>query len=151
MQPSIVEKEGFTVVGLKARCKGGETGDIPQLWNRLMERMGEIEGLQEESAAYGVMTDYDEDTGQYDYIAAFAVHEARDVPEGMVSVEIPPQTYAVFTATMPTLEETYETIFERWLPQAEYEHAPGPEFELYPPTFDPQDADSQLEIYIPIV
>ncbi len=151
MEPKITQKDGFTVVGLKVRCTTGDTGDIPQLWGELMGRMEEIPNLLRDGNSYGLMHNYDEETEAWDYVAAFGVSEAADVPEGMVSLEIPPQTYAVFPCTMPTIEQTYETIYSTWLPESEYEHAPTPEFEIYPPTYNPEDENSQFQIYIPVM
>jgi predicted transcriptional regulator YdeE len=51
---------------------------------------------------------------------------------------------------MPTIGETYDMIYKEWLPQSDYEHAYTSEYELYPPTFNPDDPDSQFEIYIPV-
>ncbi|MGC9358020.1 MAG: GyrI-like domain-containing protein [Anaerolineae bacterium] len=150
MEPKIVQKEAFTVVGPKLRCKVGETGDIPQLWGQLMGRMGEIEHLIQDGNSYGVMVNFDEETEAYDYLAGFGVSEVENVPEGMVSLEIPAQTYAVFTCTMPTIGETYNAIYGEWLPQSGYEHAPTPEFELYPMSFDPENPESEFQIYIPV-
>lgn len=150
MDPKIIQKDGFTVVGMKVRCKTGETSDIPQLWGQLMGRMQEIPNLVQDGNSYGVMHNYDEETEAWDYVAAFAVTDAEDVPEGMVSLEISAQTYAVFPCTMPTIEETYETIYHTWLPQSEYKHAPAPEFELYPPTYNPEVESSEFQIYIPV-
>jgi AraC family transcriptional regulator len=151
MEPKIVQKDGFTVVGAKMRCTTDDTSKIPQLWGQLMARMGEIPNLLGDGNSYGVMDNYDEATESWDYVAAFEVSEVEDVPEGLVSLEIPAQTYAVFTCTMPTIQETYSIIYEQWLPQSEYEHAPTPEFEHYPPTYNPEDEDSQFEVYIPVM
>ena len=150
MEPKIVKKRGFMVVGAKKRLKTGETAEIPQLWGELMQRMHEINHLVNDGNSYGVMANYDEATEAFDYIAAFEVSEVADVPEGLVSLEIPPHTYAIFPSTMAKIGETYDTIYQEWLPQSEYEHAYTPEFELYPPTFDPEEAASEFQIYIPV-
>lgn len=150
MEPKIVKKDEFNVVGVKLRCKMGETSDIPKLWGQLMGRMGDIEHLVGDGYSYGITTNYDEATDMFDYVAAFKVSKAQDAPEGMVSLAIPAQTYAVFPCTMPTIGETYDMIYKEWLPQSDYEHAYTSEYELYPPTFNPDDPDSQFEIYIPV-
>lgn len=150
MEPKIVQKEGFTVVGMQLHCVMGQPSNIPQLWGQLMARMGEIQGFAEQGVSYGVMANYDEATGGWDYIAAFSVDAAALVPAGMVRLEIPAATYAVFPCTMPTIQTTYDTIYQQWLPSSGRQHAPAPEFECYGPTFNPDDPNSQFEVYIPI-
>ena len=150
MEPQIIQKEAFTVVGLKLRCVMGPPSDIPQLWGQLFARMGEIQGIAEQGISYGVMDNYDEATGAWDYIAAFSVAAGSDAPADMVKLDIPAAQYAVFPCTMPTIQETYDFIYQQWLPQSEYVHAPTPEFECYGPTFNPDDPNSQFEIYVPI-
>ncbi len=150
MEPQIVQKDGFSTIGMKSRCFMDQPNNIPQLWGELMGRMGEIEGIVEEGVSYGLMTNYDEASGGWDYIAAFSVEAAAPIPAGMEKTDIPAATYAVFTCTMPTIQETYDMIYQQWLPQSGYAHAPSPEFELYGPTFDANNPAAQFEIYIPI-
>lgn len=148
MEPQIVTKPAFTVVGLQMRVMPG-MGNFSQLWERFGPRMMEI-AYPKPGAAYGIMDNYDETTGEWDYTAAVEVIQANGVPEGMVHVTIPAQTYAVFTAKLPTIGETYKEIYERWLPQSGYQHAPAPEFEYYEAQFDPSNPNSVMAIYVPI-
>ena len=46
--------------------------------------------------------------------------------------------------------EGFKYAFETWLPQSEYQRMPGPEFEFYPETFDPEDGSSELQIWVPV-
>ena len=99
---------------------------------------------------YGVMGNYDESTGAFDYVAGFPVGSAADIPEGMVSWAVPEQTYAVFKCTLPSIAETYQFIHGDWLRSSGYRHVDGPEFELYDEEFDPQVPESPIYIYIPV-
>jgi len=58
-----------------------------------------------------------------------------DVPEGMVSRQVPEQTYAVFPCTLETIHEMYQYAFQTWLPQSDYQAGDGPDFELYDEDF----------------
>jgi AraC family transcriptional regulator len=149
MEPKIVTKSAFTVVGVKYRGKN-EKNEIPQLWEQFGPRICEIKRLADPHVAYGVMHNYDEESGEFDYVAGFEVSSVAEVPEGMVSWEVPEQTYAVFTCTLPTLMETFEHAYKTWLPQSGYQRADSPEFELYDENFDSQDENSEMAIYIPI-
>ena len=87
MEPKIIERGAFTVVGLKYRGKN-ENNEIPQLWQALGPRTGEIEHLADDTAAYGINVNMDMATGEWDYIAGFEVSSPEDVPEGMVAFEM---------------------------------------------------------------
>jgi AraC family transcriptional regulator len=145
----IVERPGFTVVGLKYRGKN-EEGEIPQLWQTLGPRTGEIETMVDDTAAYGISADIDMETGEFDYLAGYEVSSAEEVPEGMVAFEVPGGKYAVFSTTLPKIGETFDQAYHTWLPQAGFQPRGGPEFELYDEAFDPQDPDSEFDLYIPI-
>jgi AraC family transcriptional regulator len=149
MEIKIIERLPFTVVGLKYRGKN-EQGEIPQLWGRMGPRTGEIQNLVDDTAAYGISANMDMETGEFDYIAGFEVSNAEGVPEGMVAFEVPGGRYAVFSTTLPKVGETFHNAYHTWLPQARHRPGGGPEFELYDQRFDPQDPDSEFDLYVPI-
>lgn len=149
MKPKTTARPAFTVVGVKYRGKN-ENNEIPQMWSEFGPRMNEIKHKRNPHVAYGVMGNFDGDTGEFDYVAGFEVTSAAELPEGMVSWEVPEQNYAVFTCTLPTLHDTFHYIYETWLPQSGCQRAEGPEFELYDKSFDPQDKSSEMYVYIPI-
>ena len=149
MEPKIVSRPAFTVVGMKYRGKN-EQNEIPQLWSQFGPRMGEIKHKVDRDIAYGVMGNLDESSGEFDYVAAIEVENADDLPNGMVSWGVPEQTYAVFTCTLPTIRETFQHVYETWLPQSAYQRGMDVEFELYDADFDPEDPSSEMTIYIPI-
>lgn len=149
MEIKIVERSGFTVIGLKYRGKN-EQGEIPQLWGAMGPRTGEIGNLVDDTAAYGISANADMETGAFDYIAGYEVSSAEEVPEGMVAFEVPGGRYAVFSTTLPRVGETFDHAYHTWLPQAGLQPSGGPEFELYDEEFDPQDPGSEFDLYIPI-
>jgi AraC family transcriptional regulator len=149
MEPKMIKRAGFQVVGMKYRGKN-EQKEIPQLWRQYGARWQEIENLVNEKVAYGVMDHFDEDSGEFDYIAAMEVENVKDIPEGMVSVELPEQTYAVFPCTLATIKESYDAALKKWLPESGYRHSGGPEFELYDENFDAQDVHSEFYYYMPV-
>ena len=150
MDVKSVQRPPFKVVGLKYHGKPGPD-DIPRLWDKFGPRMGEIRHVVNPKVAYGVMDNFDMASGEFDYVAAYEVDEIADMPSGMVSMEVPAQTYAIFTCTLPTIHATYEKINNTWLVESGYERAAGPEFELYDENFDPHDPDSEMSLCIPVV
>ena len=149
MQPNIVTKPAFTVVGMKYHGKN-EHNEIPRLWRKFGPHMHEIYYVRQPDVSYGVMGNYDEETGEFDYLAAVEVVRASELAEGLVSWSIPTQTYAVFPCTLSTIREIYDSIYQEWLPTSGYQHATGPEFELYDEHFDVNDTTSTMFIYIPV-
>lgn len=149
MQVKIVERPGFTVVGLKYRGKN-EHNEIPQLWQALMPRVGEIKNMVDDRVAYGISANMDDSSCEFDYIAGFEVSTSKDVPKDMVSFEVPGTKYAVFSTTLPKVGETFDNAHHTWLPQSGHQPTSGPEFEAYDERFDPQDPHSMFDLYIPV-
>ncbi len=150
MEPRIVSRPAFTVAGLVHR--GTVDGEkIGALWGQFFARIGELQPLIEPDVTYGVMANYDETTGEFDYVAASKVPGDGKLPAGFVPVAFPECEWAVFTTTMPELGQIYPYIYGTWLPQSGYQHAPAPEFELYGPAFDPANPACEFEIYIPVM
>jgi AraC family transcriptional regulator len=150
MEPKIVSRPAFTVAGLVHR--GTADGEkIAALWGQFGARMGELQPVIEPDVAYGVMANYCEDTGEFDYVAASQVSSGEGLPAGFIAVPVPESNWAVFTTTIPEMGKVYPYIYGTWLPQSGYQHGPAPEFESYGPGFDPADPTCECEIYIPIV
>ncbi len=145
MEPKIVTKPAFTAVGLMYFGKN-ENNDIPQVWGKLNPRHEEIK--HRAGPAYGICGDL-EDDGRFHYLAGFEVTEAADLPADMEKWDVPEQQYAVFPCSLKTIHETYQYIFETWLPQSGYTRADGPDFELYGEEFDMGTGEG-MEIYMPV-
>ena len=149
MEPQIVKKPAMTLMGLQLHGKL-EGMDIKGLWNGFGPRMAEIKG-GDSNVCYGAMDNYSEATGEFDYLAACEAKGAAVLPAGMVSWNIPAQTYAVFPCTLPQVGEAWMTAYQQWLPTSGYQRATGPEFELYDEKFNPQDPAAVLYLCVPIV
>lgn len=149
MEPKIVSRPAFKVVGLKVRGTAG--GDqIKALWGNFMTRVQEIKYPVGDNVTYGVSTGFDHETNEFDYIACMAVELVEEVPQGMVSLDIPQGTFAVFTTTLPNMVEAYDYAYNTWLPNSGYERHEAPDFEEYGPDFDGQDPNSEFQFYVPL-
>jgi predicted transcriptional regulator YdeE len=149
MEPRMVEKEAFTVVGMAWNSKSSE-GDIPGMWQRLIPREHEIEGKLQPAVSYGICQPGDNE--DFTYVACFETN-GEHVPEGMTKVTVPAQRYVVFThkGTIDRLGETYELIYSKWLPLQGLEPVKGIDFERYGERFiGPEAEQSELDIYIPL-
>ncbi|HUN07749.1 MAG TPA: GyrI-like domain-containing protein [Aggregatilineales bacterium] len=147
MEPTIQHKPGFTAIGLSWRGKG-PSPEIPQLWDVFSPRMAEVPHQASSHESFGVIDNYNPATGEFDYTACVAVNDTSQIPAGMVSKTVPPNRYAVFPCTLPTVQQAFADA-QAWLATSSYRRKMAPEFELYDATFE-GGADDQMYVYIPI-
>jgi predicted transcriptional regulator YdeE len=148
MEPKIIHKEAFTVLGLQERFIP-ENEDHEGIWKRFMKYHDQIQALSIDGAYYGA--NFNAETGHaLDYLAGMAVAGADDVPEGLTLREVPASRYAVFECTVQTISGTYDWIFRQWLKTAPYPRpgkgSPKADFERYPPATDSGDTPVLLHI-----
>jgi len=136
--PRIEEKGGFLVAGLRYEGENKE-GEIPKLWDEMLERMAKLERIRtEDRAAYGVARALPGvEPGPFEYLAAVAVKSIDDLPEGMVGWSLSAHTYAVVPAKgVPDLSRASGWFFGEWLPKSDYESADNYMFEQYTEEFE---------------
>lgn len=146
MEPEIVTKAAFTVVGMVYEGLN-ENNEIAEMWRLFTPRIPEIKNIVD--GAFGVCEPAAED-GTFRYLAGMAVSKADQVPEVMQVWEVPAQDYAVFPCTLQTIGQTYKHIFETWLPGSGYTYVGSPDFEYYDETFESDVEGSVLYIYVPV-
>jgi len=149
-KPRFETRPVFTVAGPRYYGKN-ENSEIKQMWD---ERWPEIESVPDQvdsDVCYGVCITGEEEHGPFTYIAGMEVDSVDELPAELAHIEIPEQTYAVFRTTLPEIGKSYDYIYGEWLPKSGYRRAPGPEFELYPETFDPDNPQSLFDLYVPVV
>ena len=151
MEPKITTKPAFQIIGLQFRGNN-DNNECPKLWDSFIQRFEEVKPLATNPiTAFGVCADFDMQKNIFTYSAGLQVDNTDTIPEDMVSVSIPEQEYAVFECTLPSIMNTIDKIYKEWLPESKFKRADGPEFELYPPDFDPDKPESPIFIYIPII
>ena len=137
MEPTFVEREGFTVLGVQARVRLDESPDFGAIWHEFMEHHDQIQPLSVEEAYYEVCFGAGE-PNVIDCLAGIAVAGDVTAPEGLALRKVPGGRYAVFECTMETISQTWGYAYGTWLPAStEYESAcPRPDFEQYLPDGD---------------
>ena len=145
MEPTIITKPAFTVVGISV-VSNNQNQEIPKLWEQFAPRAHEIDA--QSGIAYGVCGAMDENN-HYPYMAGYEITANGATPDGMERWEISEQTYAIFPCSLDNIGETYEHIFTKWLPQSEYKQADSPDFEYYPAAFNP-NSNKEMAIYLPL-
>jgi AraC family transcriptional regulator len=152
MEPKIMNRPGFKLVGMRY-FGNNQNQEISKLWGAANQHLDKVKNVSPEWGAIGLCTTVaDAPPGEFEYVAGLAVDKAEDVPEGFVVREVPPYQYAVFTHVGPlnTLKDTYEYIYQTWLPQSGYQLAGSIDFEHYNEDFKDFAPDSRFYIYVPV-
>ena len=104
MNPKVVEKDGFTVIGISARTSNAKemtaNGVIGKMWGRLFQE-GLLEKIQNKADqnVVAVYTDYASDhNGEYTFILGARVTSEGSVPAGLVAHKVSGGKFAVFTS-----------------------------------------------------
>ena len=153
MEPRIVTKPAFYVVGMQYVGKNPDN-EIAKMWQEFIPRMNEPERIKPQMS-YGLCDSSIEglEDGEFEYVAGVEVAGPdAAVPEGLVLRSVPERKYAIFThqGTLDTLGETYQNIYDTWLPQSGLEVAGLFDMEVYDQDFIPDSPDSKLYIYVAV-
>lgn len=119
----VTKLSEMKLVGLRVVCDGDQyVRAIPKAANLLKSRLSEIKEVLSPVRLVGVFIAGDYSEAEDGYWVCVEVKDVVEVPEGMVSVMIPEQTYAVIRHTGPNHEirQTYETL-HTWMRENEYE------------------------------
>ena len=157
MNYRIIEKGAFKVLGksIRVSTKDGENfRRIPKFWDECMQD-GSYEKLcsiANGMSSLGICMEFDQQQEALTYV--IAIEKQQDsVVNGFVEKEIPASTWAVFESVGPipgSIQKVWERIYSEWFPATGYEHAGGPELEVYPEGDSNKD-DYKCEVWIPII
>ncbi|MDF3933872.1 GyrI-like domain-containing protein [Pseudomonas citronellolis] len=148
MKHRIVERPAFTLVGQEFHAE--RDGSVRQLWQAFLPRAASIAGRTDAQVLYGLCAQGE--AGAFRYIAG-AESSGGAVPEGMLAFQVPAQKYAVFIhqGTVEQIAESFQRIYAELLALRGLEPRQGPAFERYGEAFlGPDDARSQVELYVPV-
>lgn len=147
----IIQQPATKLVGLRYQGKN-EQNEIAGLWDEFNRRYREIQH-NTRGAAIGVCRiPPGLPEGEFEYTACAQVSQIADVPEGMVSLELPALKVVAYPhhGKLDTLGETYQALYQGWLPQSGLEMVePGFDMEYYGEEFDFSDK-SMFYIYVPV-
>ncbi|MBA1200749.1 GyrI-like domain-containing protein [Pseudomonas capeferrum] len=149
--PSRFESgRSMIVAGFAGRISSDDLGGLPRLWQRFAPRIGHVP-KQIGMETYGLCYHPDE-RGGFEYLAGVEVADAGELPKEFTTLVLAPQRYAVFEHRdgLQALKDTFDGIFQHWLPNSGEHSANSPVFERYPATFNPADPRSLVEIWVPL-
>ncbi len=141
----------MTFVCLFRRVALDALQDIPVLWRQFTPFYAEIEG-KVDPIPVGVLGPIDDD-GCFDYGCGVQVNASSTPPKGMTLLKLPAQQYAVFKHDehVSTIRGTYDTIWNRALPEHGWTMPHQPGLERHDPSFDPLTGHGGITIWIPVV
>ncbi|MFE4714354.1 effector binding domain-containing protein [Paenibacillus sp. NPDC056722] len=158
MNYKIEDKQAFEMFGVSTLINAdGENPyiEIPAFWTKCIsdgsvDRIRAAAGLGEDGQIHGIL--YNKQGDDFSYMIGYFSPQS-DLPEGFEKLQIPTQTYAIFsTGVYPdgqsNIHDLWKRIFSEWFPNSNYENANTPEFEM---TYDRGNNMYEMEIWIPIV
>ena len=148
MQPKIVNREAFTVMGVIGHFASAAENLSP-LWEQKYTSFHEqIEPLSAGEGHYGVYLGADH-AKPIDYLAGMAVRDTAGAPEGVEVREVPAALYAVFEGSFQDIGPTYGYIWGEWLQSsADQQDTSKLGFDYYPP--GTTDSNSPMEVWFPV-
>ncbi|WP_245807785.1 GNAT family N-acetyltransferase [Halobacillus massiliensis] len=120
--PVIKEYESIHLVGFRVLCEGSEyVHEIPKAAEKLDQRISEIPRLKKPALQIGAFKVKETSAEEDGYWVCYQVESYDKVPEGMVSLTIPAQAYAVYrvTGANTKIPQAYEHIHQ-WMEQEGY-------------------------------
>jgi len=122
-------------------------------WEKFMPKKQEISNLVD-GKTFGLArsSSRTSEDDQLLYLAAYEVSSFKDIPAGMVTYEIPPQRYAIFTNKGSGNKTSYTInyIYGTWLPQHPYSRSEGDDFEVFDERYTINSDNSESDYYLPV-
>ena len=154
LKQKTVNLPEFYVVGLEYIGTNENLGNITKTWDQFSQRINEVSNRIDPGISFGYCYSTPEmvQEEKMRYVASVKVKDLSSIPEGMVGVKIPAQSYSVFTHKGPIdkIKESYNYIYSAWFPKSGMEPADGPDFEFYDNRFEFGAESSELDIYVPV-
>jgi predicted transcriptional regulator YdeE len=158
-KPKVVDEPSFTVIGISARTTNAKEmsgqGMIGKMWERVMKQ-GVLNAIPNriDSNTLAIYTDYESDAnGAYTFLIGAKVSSAKEIPAGMIAVNVPAGKYARFISdpgpAARVVPETWSRIWSSPKSVLGDDRAYKADFELYGSrAADPQHA--RVEIFVGI-
>ena len=128
----------------------GMAESVPAQW-QAFNALGTLPG-QQGTTAYGVICTASPEAQTLEYMCGAEVAAFDALPPDLGRMRIPAQHYAVFEhrGHVSTIRETWDAIWNDWLPRSGYVPVDGPEFAVYDDRFDVRTGTGGIEIWSPV-
>lgn len=153
----IVHREAFQVTGKMREIStvdGSNLREIPAFWQDCSAdgTSMKLDVLAAGKDMLGICMDFD-GQNRFHYFIGVETEADQTGAEEFVSRVIPAADWAVFTSVGPmpgAIQQVWHHIYADWFPASGYEHARGPELEVYPPG-DTASDEYRCEVWIPVL
>ncbi|HAN98683.1 MAG TPA: hypothetical protein DCQ98_15150 [Planctomycetaceae bacterium] len=148
--PRFERIDELRLVGLSQRHPIDDPLGIPGQWESFLPLVGRL-GIGDPQVYYGACVACDGSTA-FEYVAAVESDRESPLPAELTRVEVPARRYAIFDHHdhVSKLQETFERIWKRWLPESGFRAADAPVLERYGREFDPRTGMGGMEVLIPL-
>jgi predicted transcriptional regulator YdeE len=149
-QKTIKSLEEIKLVGFRVLCEGEKyIEEIPKAARILKERSGEIKNVLDAEQQVGAFVVEESTPDEDGYWIGVQVNEYEDIPEGMVTLNIPSQKYGSIMHHGPNdlIRGSYEEL-HHWISEQGLERAiQGWNLEIYQKENDPENSgDVRVEL-----
>lgn len=160
MNYRIEQKEVFEMLGISTEINAVDNHpyiEIPKFWNKCItegkiDRMHKDFNLSEDECVHAAL--YNFRNGVFSYMICYNAPKNNSL-SGYTKLIVPAATWAVFSTGECTEEDgtekiqnIWKRIYPEWFPTSGYEHADGPEFEMY---FNKGNGKFIEEVWIPVI
>jgi len=152
--PRFEDGKTMLIAGLSRRYSYKDMEEaftgIPAQWQRIAPQLDRIPG-RIGNISYGVCCNIIPGDG-FRYLCGAEVADKFVLPNGFDTERLPAKRYAVFNHAdhISQIRNTIDAIWNKWLPQSEYEPAGDFFIEHYGKSFDPQTGMGGVDILVPV-
>jgi AraC family transcriptional regulator len=150
-EPEVVMIDGFSIIGLPGYARLGESLD--GIWSAFQADVHSIRQrkMPERFCQLAFWHESDEIDG-FSVMPAVEVTHLKEIPFALVGKTVPDGLYLRFIHRGPTrtIGETYNRIYESYLPQSVYKLTMPFNFERYDRCGSGNAKDSEVDIFIPL-
>lgn len=149
MEPKLISKRSFSVLGVQSRIDPFKA-DYRKIWEeKFVPYHDVVRKLSNEEGYYGVYFS-SATPGQVEFIAGMAVGDVERTPDDLVLRTVPAGLYAVFQCGMDGIGQTWQTIYDNWLPNSEQytQDESRACFEYFPPGVE--EGKTPVSINVPL-
>lgn len=148
--PRFVDGQPMILAGLSRAQTLSRVENIPALWREFM--MNFYGGIHGKTGLPISVTSSMDGEGNFLYLTATEVARAVSLAGELTLMKIPAQRWVVFLHAdhVRKIGETYNAIFNRWMPDNNRTMSNGPWLERHMPTFDPRTGEGGVEIWLPL-
>ena len=163
MAPSveIIERDPMKFIGIETKfvhiLSKDYNGDqvITPLWQKFLPLSHNIPNRIGDPLYAAIWGEPEEDRShpyELHYLCAATVSSFDDVPDGMITYEVPAQTYAMIVHRGPISElgKTIEFLYRQWLPDSPWKHTGNTDIEVYDHRFDGCSEGSEFDYWISV-